>query len=194
MTATVLDTSVVIASGVEPLTGDLAVSAVTLAELHFGVLVASEHATRAERPRRLSILQRQFYPLPVDDKVAARSGRLVAAVVAAWRQPRACTMDLLIAATAHAHGVRLHTQDADDLIGVGDLLAVVQVRLSGSRSTTAHAARDERPDPTFSTQGSRPPRSLGESCTRWRRVEEVAHGAGLLSRWQPAPAGRSRYG
>ena len=48
MTATVLDTSVVIASGVEPLTGDLAVSAVTLAELHFGVLVAREDTTRAE--------------------------------------------------------------------------------------------------------------------------------------------------
>lgn len=127
MTTAVLDTSVVIASGVGRLTGELAVSAVTLAELHFGVLVAGNDATRAERLRRLSILQRQFDPLPVDDKVAASYGRLAAAVVAAGRQPRARTMDLLIAATAHAHGARLYTRNADDLLGVGDLLEVVPV-------------------------------------------------------------------
>lgn len=127
MTTAVLDTSVVIAGDVGPLTGELAVSAATLAELHFGVLVAGEDAIRAERLRRLSILQRQFDPLPVDDRVAASYGRLAAAVVAAGRQPRARTMDLLIAATAHAHGARLYTRNADDLVGVGDLVELVPV-------------------------------------------------------------------
>lgn len=36
-------------------------------------------------------------------------------------------MDLLIAATAHAHGARLYTRNADDLIGIGDLLEVASV-------------------------------------------------------------------
>lgn len=121
----VLDTSVVIATGVGPLTGELAISAATLAELHFGVLVASEPAVRAERLRRLSVLQRQFDALPVDDAVAASYGHLTAAVVAAGRQPRARTMDLLIAATAHAHGARLYTRNADDLTGIAEILEVV---------------------------------------------------------------------
>lgn len=56
----VLDTSVMVSTDVVPLPGQLAISAVTLAELHFGVLVAQESTVRAERLRRLSILQRRF--------------------------------------------------------------------------------------------------------------------------------------
>lgn len=121
----VLDTSVVIATDVGPLPGELAISAATLAELHFGVLVASETAVRAERLRRLSVLQRQFDALPVDDDVAASYGHLAAAVVAADRRPRARTMDLLIAATAHAHGARLYTRNAADLTGIAEMIDVV---------------------------------------------------------------------
>ena len=105
----------------------LAISAATLAELHFGVLVAGAPSIRAERLRRLSALQRQFDALPVDDAVAASYGQLAAAVVAAGRRPRTRAMDLLIAATAHAHGARLYTRNAGDLIGLDDLLDVVPV-------------------------------------------------------------------
>ncbi|NAZ76611.1 PIN domain-containing protein [Kineococcus sp. T13] len=123
----VLDTSVVIAHDVGPLPGELAVSAATLAELHFGVLVTTDDAVRAERLRRLSILLRRFDALPLDEAVAASYGRLAAAVVAAGRQPRARTMDLLIAATAHAHGARLYTRNAADLRGADELVEVVAV-------------------------------------------------------------------
>jgi predicted nucleic acid-binding protein len=123
----VLDTSVVIADDVAPLDGELAISAATLSELHFGVLVATDPAARAERLRRLSVLQRRFDALPVDEAVAASYGRLAAAVVAAGRQPRARTMDLLVAATAHAHDARLYTRNAADLRGVEDLLEIVPV-------------------------------------------------------------------
>jgi predicted nucleic acid-binding protein len=123
----VLDTSVVIATDVGPLPGELAISAATLAELHFGVLVATEPAIRAERLRRLSVLNRQFDALPIDDAVAASYGQLAAAVVATGRQPRARTMDLLIAATAHAHAARLYTRNAADLSGADELLEVVAV-------------------------------------------------------------------
>ncbi len=83
----VLDTSVVMATDVPPLAGELAISAATVAELHFSVLVAHEQAIRAERLRRLSILQRTFDPLPVDAAVATSYGQLAAAVAAAGLVP-----------------------------------------------------------------------------------------------------------
>ncbi|TVS77907.1 type II toxin-antitoxin system VapC family toxin [Mycobacterium helveticum] len=123
----ILDTSVVIATDVEPLDGELAISAITLAELHFGVLVAQEQKVRAERLRRLLVVQRKFDALPVDDAVAASYGQVAAAVVDTGRQPRARSMDLLIAATAHALSARLYTRNADDFDGLGDLVDVVAV-------------------------------------------------------------------
>ena len=123
----VLDTSVVIATDIAPLEGELAISAITLAELHFGVLVAKQRKVRAERLRRLLVLQRTFDALPVDEAVAASYGQVAAAVVDAGRQPRARSMDLLIAATAHAHSARLYTRNADDFDGLDDLIDVVTV-------------------------------------------------------------------
>ena len=123
----ILDTSVVLANGLEPLEGELAISAITLAELHFGVLVAKESGVRAERLRRLLILQRTFDALPLDDAVAASYGRLAAAIVDAGRQPRARSLDLLIAAPAHAHSARLYTRNGDDFRGLHRLVEVVAV-------------------------------------------------------------------
>jgi hypothetical protein len=122
-----LDTSVVIASGVGSLDGELAICAVTLAELHFGVLVAKERRVRAERLRRLLVLKRTFDALPLDEAVAASYGQVAAAAVDAGRKPRARSMDLLIAATAHAHSARLYTRNADDFQGLDDLIDVVTV-------------------------------------------------------------------
>jgi len=36
-------------------------------------------------------------------------------------------MDLLIAATAHAHGARLYTRNAADLVGIEHLVDIVAV-------------------------------------------------------------------
>lgn len=123
----ILDTSVVLATEVAELEGELAISAATIAELHFGVLVTADPAVRAERLRRLSVLQRSFDALPVDDQVAASYGVLAAAVVAVGRQPRARVMDLLIAATAHAHNAKLYTRNAADLVGLEQLLDIATV-------------------------------------------------------------------
>lgn len=123
----VLDTSVVLAHDVAPLEGELAISAATLAEMHFGVLVAPDAATRAERLRRLTLLQRRFDALPVDDAVAASYGILAAAVVGVGRQPPSRVMDLLIAATAQVHGARLYTRNPDDLRGLDGLLEIAAV-------------------------------------------------------------------
>lgn len=123
----ILDTSVVLATGIGPLDGELAISAVTLAELHFGVLVAQERGIRAERLRRLLTLQQSFDALTVDGAVAASYGQLASAVVDAGRKPRARSMDLLIAATAHAHAARLYTRNINDFRGLDDLVEVVAV-------------------------------------------------------------------
>ena len=123
----ILDTSVIIATDVSPIPGELAISAVTLAELQFGVMVAQTAEVRAERLRRLSFLQQHFDALPIDEAVAVSYGRLAAAVLDAGRQPRRRGMDLLIAATAHSHEATLYTCNPDDFAGLEELIGVVTV-------------------------------------------------------------------
>jgi len=121
----VLDTSVLVAGGFDRLDAELAISAVSLAELHFGVLVARAAGVRAARLERVALVEREFVALPVDDAVARTYGRLAATVQERGRQPRRRALDLLIAATAVVHGARLYTRNADDLIGLDDVLDVV---------------------------------------------------------------------
>ncbi|WP_131764902.1 type II toxin-antitoxin system VapC family toxin [Candidatus Protofrankia californiensis] len=123
----ILDTSVLIATDIDPIPGELAISIISMAELHFGVLVAKNPDVRASRLARLSSIQRRFDPLPVDDAVADSYGRLATRVVQIGRQPRARTMDLLIAATAHAHGASVYTRNAADLAGLEELVPIVAI-------------------------------------------------------------------
>jgi predicted nucleic acid-binding protein len=123
----ILDTSVLIAEDVMPIPGELAISVISIAELQFGVLVAKEPETQATRLTRLGAIQRRFDPLPVDEAVVDSYSRLTAAMVRSGRQPRARVMDLLIAATAHAHNATLYTRNADDLRGLESLLTVLTI-------------------------------------------------------------------
>ena len=59
--------------------------------------------------------------------VATSYGQLAAAVAATGRQPRSRMMDLLIAATAHAHSARLYTRDLHDLASIEHLIEIVSV-------------------------------------------------------------------
>ncbi|MGL5819772.1 MAG: type II toxin-antitoxin system VapC family toxin [Phycicoccus sp.] len=120
----VVDTSVLIGDDLDVLPGHLAISVVSIAELQFGVLVATNHDVRAHRLQRLARLRRFFDPLPVDDAVADSYGQLATRVARHGRQPRARQFDLLIAATAHAHDARLVTRNPKDFRGLEDLVDV----------------------------------------------------------------------
>ena len=118
-----LDTSVLIGSAAP---GDLegAISAASLAELHFGVLVAGDADERARRAQRLGVIEATFDPLPIDAAVAREWGRLAAAVSARGGQPRRRAVDLAIAATANVAAVPLLTHNADDFKLISDLVTV----------------------------------------------------------------------
>lgn len=116
-----LDTSVLI--GAES-PGELngAISAASLAELHFGVLVAASEDERARRSQRLGVIEATFDPLPVDAAVAREWGRLAAAVVSRGGTPRRRALDLVIAATANVHQVPLLTRNPKDFALISDLV------------------------------------------------------------------------
>lgn len=123
----VLDTSVLVAADVPVLDGELAVSAASLAELHFGVLATDDVRVRAERVRRLTLIEHLFTPLAIDDAVARSYGHLASMIIRSGRQPRGRVVDLLIAATAHAHDAALYTRNAADLRGIEDVLEILPV-------------------------------------------------------------------
>ncbi len=123
--AGLLDTSVVIAlpSLADPavLPGEPVISAVTLAELTIGPLVAR---TPAERARRQAVLQQaeaDFEPLPFDAAAARAFGTVAAAFRSRGRKPTARAFDALIASVALANGLPLYTANVADFAGIPGL-------------------------------------------------------------------------
>jgi predicted nucleic acid-binding protein len=134
-----LDTNIMILRSLiapEELPDEMAISAVTLAELSAGpheVRPDTEqdlYFEAAERARRLDVLQRaehEFDPIAFDADAARAYGRVTAAVVAAGREPRRRAVDLMIAATAIAANLPLYTTNPSDFTGLEYLLTVVPV-------------------------------------------------------------------
>jgi toxin FitB len=118
-----LDTSVLIGAE-SPGEIEGAISAATLAELHFGLLVAADENERARRSQRLGVIEATFDPLPIDAAVAREWGRLAAAVAERGGQPRRRAIDLAIAATANVHRVPLVSHNVEDFAIVADLVDV----------------------------------------------------------------------
>ncbi len=130
---TVLDTSVLIDRTENTIEGELAISAASLAELHFGVLVTDDPALRADRLNFLAEVMRSFDALPMDEAVAASYGTVAATTIRSGRQPRSRQFDLVIAATAHAHGARLATANLGDFAHLTDLIDVVDTRANQAK-------------------------------------------------------------
>ena len=120
----------------EELPDEMAISAVTLAELSAGPHEVRPDTDQdayfeaAERARRLDVLQRaehEFDPIPFDADAARAYGRVSAAVIAVGRKPRRRAVDLMIAATAIAAELPLYTTNPDDFAGLSHLVSVVPV-------------------------------------------------------------------
>jgi predicted nucleic acid-binding protein len=126
-----LDTSVVIAlETVEMgrLPSDIVVSALTLAELARGPAAASSAIVRAHRQDRVHRAEQTFRSISFDRACAQAYGQICATVVAAGLKVRRTrSVDLMIAATAHAHRLPLYTLNASDLRGVEGLVEIVDL-------------------------------------------------------------------
>ena len=126
-----VDTSVLIDLDViDPthLPSELAVSAISLAELAAGPHATRDAGERARRQDRLQRTEATFDPLPVDGNVARAYGRVYAAVVVTGRKARGRrATDLLIAATALAADLPLYTRNPADFAGLAALLDIVAV-------------------------------------------------------------------
>jgi len=127
----VIDTSVVIDLDAIPtgaLPREMAIAAVTLAELAAGPHATADAAERARRQERLQRTEATFDALPFDADGARAYGRIYAAVAAAGCKPRGPrALDLFIAATCLAADLPLYTRNPDDFEGLADLIEVVAI-------------------------------------------------------------------
>jgi predicted nucleic acid-binding protein len=131
MSTGLLDTSVVIdwddPAVAAALPDEVAVCAITLAELAAGPHLASTRAEAARRQTRLAQVEATFEPLPFDVAAARSYGQVVAAVAETGRSHRRRIADLLIAATALANGLALYTRNPDDFAGLDTLVQIVGI-------------------------------------------------------------------
>ena len=133
MSAGLLDTSVVVdlrryIDRREALPEQTFVSALTLAEIVQGPLFARSEEQRRARSRVVLDVHRAFpEPIPFDAACVSSYQSIAAATIQAGRHPRRRTLDLLIAATAQAHGLPLYTQNVGDVEHLADLVTVVGV-------------------------------------------------------------------
>jgi predicted nucleic acid-binding protein len=131
MTTGLLDTSVVIdwddPSVQTALPEEIAVSAITLAELAAGPILASTVTEQSIRQARLQQTEATFDPIPFDSAAARSFGQIVAAVATTGHTQRSRMADLLIAAIAHANGLELYTRNPGDFVGLEELIHVITV-------------------------------------------------------------------
>ncbi len=131
MASGLLDTSVVIdwhdPTVIAALPDQVAISAITAAELAAGPHLASTPSETARRQARLQEVEAKLEPLAFDDAAVRSYGLVVAAVVREGRRPRSRVADLLIAATAHANGLDLYTRNGDDFTGLAGLVDVIAI-------------------------------------------------------------------
>ncbi len=110
------------------LSSEIAVSAISMAELAAGPHATVDADERGRRQDRLQRSEAAFDPLPFDGEAARAYGRVYAAVSSSGRKARgARAVDLLIAATALALDLPLYTRNPEDFRGLEDLLDVVAV-------------------------------------------------------------------
>ncbi len=128
VTRGVLDTSTVILlqrlTDATVLPDEPLITAVTLAELSVGPLVAEDERERAARQAHLQQAEADFDPLAFDAGAARAFGGVAASLRRAGRKTSARAYDAMIAATAIANGLPVYTCNPADFRGIGGLEVV----------------------------------------------------------------------
>jgi len=112
------------------------ISAITLAELSVGPLVARSDAERAARVAHLQQAEADFEALPFDADAARAFGQVAAALRRAGRKSSARAYDAMIAAVAIANALPLYTCNPHDFTGI-DRLEVIAIAHPDSESSRA---------------------------------------------------------
>jgi predicted nucleic acid-binding protein len=110
------------------------ISAITLAELSVGPLIASTEQERASRQAHLQQAETDFDPIPFDAAAARAFGQVAASLRRTGRKPASRAYDAMIAATAVANGLPVFTCNPSDFAGI-DGLAVVDIPHPDAPST-----------------------------------------------------------
>jgi predicted nucleic acid-binding protein len=100
------------------------ITAITLAELSVGPLVAPTDEERAARQAILQQAEADFEPIPFDSAAARAFGRVAASLRRAGRTSAARAYDALIAATALANDLPVYTCNPSDFAGIEGLSVV----------------------------------------------------------------------
>lgn len=100
------------------------ISAITLAELSVGPLVAASEVERAARLAHLQQAEADFDPLPFDADAARAFGQVAASLRRSGRKASARAYDAMIAAVAMANGLPLYTCNPDDFAGIDGLTVI----------------------------------------------------------------------
>jgi tRNA(fMet)-specific endonuclease VapC len=127
----VLDTNAVIAlprlEGPEALPEEPLITAVTLAELSVGPLLATTDRERAARQAHLQQAEADFAPLPFDAAAARAFGQVAASLRRSGRKHQARAYDAMIAATALSLDLPVYTSNPNDYVGIEGLEVVALV-------------------------------------------------------------------
>jgi hypothetical protein len=128
VTRGILDTSTLILLGrlhdTEAVPDEPQITAVTLAELSVGPLVATTDKERIARQAHLQQAEADFDPLPFDAAAARSFGRVAAGLRKVGRKPAARAYDAMIAATAISNGLPIHTCNPRDFTGIEGLTVI----------------------------------------------------------------------
>jgi tRNA(fMet)-specific endonuclease VapC len=125
----ILDTSTVILlprlSNPDVLPAEPYITAITLAELSVGPLVARSDPERAARQAHLQQAESDFDPIPFDAAAARAFGQVAASLRRSGRKTAARAYDAMIAAAAVATGLPVYSCNPDDFAGIDGLEVVV---------------------------------------------------------------------
>lgn len=120
----ILDTSALVDLGtLDPrsLPTEPSITAITLAELSVGPLVARTVSERSARQAHLQQAEADFEPIPFDAAAARAFGRVSASLRSSGRKPAARAYDALIAAVAISRDLPVYTANPADFTGIDDL-------------------------------------------------------------------------